>query len=444
MRAARRSSLVLTCAVAGCMFASACFWDFDASLLSEAGDEGCVDDLGARQPGTEATACGHGGGRCMVCSGALDTCLDGACVPENAPTSIDAGGPTSCAVDRQGTVWCWGGSRFFTLGFEGDSAGPVRIDLGEAADQVAAGGGYATTVCARTRTTRLLCWGNNGEGQIGIGTTGGPIYPPVEVSGGGAGWSDVAVGHYHAVGVRDGRLYGWGDNQYGEGGLPPGTPALTPTPVDDDVTTWWRVSTHDNGGCGIRDVVDGAGDLYCWGDNGEGQLGIGTSGTPLPDGPVPTASPTGYVDASVGPSHACGVRTGGRLFCWGLGDAGRLGTGDAASRAEPTEVAASLAPFSMVTCGDAHTCALTAAGAVYCFGSNEYGQIGLLDDGAVALEATRVLPDEEVVDLDAGSAHTCAITRERRILCWGSNGELESGDPDPVYFHPQPYEIVLM
>jgi alpha-tubulin suppressor-like RCC1 family protein len=422
----------------------ACFWDFDASRLPDGGGTGgCVDDLGVHHPGTEPTACGGGGALCAVCTGSLDACLDGLCVPEHAPIAIAAGGSLSCALDREGAVWCWGTGRSSLLGLEGESAEPVRIDTPEAARAVAAGGAFSTAACMIGESGRLYCWGDNTEGQTGIGEASGAVYPPREVASGGTAWTDVAIGHFHALGIEGGRLHGWGDGFGGENALPPGTTVHEPTPVGE-LATWIRVSTNENHGCAIRDAEGGAGSLYCWGSNARGQLGTGEATKTLPPGPVPTASPTGFTGVSAGLAHTCGIRTPGRLFCWGLNDEGQLGTGETTMRVEPTEVTSSAGPFTEVTTGDAHTCALDDAGGVWCFGSNGQGQLGLPDDSVVGTDPTPVLTAHEVIDLAAGTEHTCAITRERRIFCWGSNSESQSGDgTNRTGFHPVPQEVVL-
>ncbi len=140
--------------------------------------------------------------------------------------------------------------------------------------------------------------------------------------------------------------------------------------------------------CGL--TTNGA--LYCWGSNALGELGNGTttdSSTPVQVTGSGTA-PLVFTSIGGGDLHTCGVTTTGALYCWGFNANGELGDGTTTNRTAPVQVASSgTAPliFTVVSPGDTHTCGLTVANAVYCWG---YGTDGELGNGARANHLTPV------------------------------------------------------
>src|SRR5207245_5107257 len=120
-----------------------------------------------------------------------------------------------------------------------------------------------------------------------------------------------------------------------------------------------------------------AGAAYCWGDNGFGQLGDGT--TTSQSSPVLVQAPPGVSFAAVtgGVAHTCGVTAAGIAYCWGRNLEGQLGDGTTMNRLTPVPVQAPAGvSFAAVGAGDFHTCGVTATGAAYCWGANGSGQLG--------------------------------------------------------------------
>jgi alpha-tubulin suppressor-like RCC1 family protein len=196
--------------------------------------------------------------------------------------------------------------------------------------------------------------------------------------------------------------------------------------------------------CGV--AVDGAG--YCWGANEVGQLGLGRAD------PVDAAWPTTpqrvvgghrFRTISAGYEHACGVTEGGVAYCWGLNNYGRLGTGTARiTPGVPAPVAGDLR-FSTVSAAHDHSCGLTEAGAAYCWGHNDRGQLGTGSVGGPGTFSAVPVPVAgglQFVTLAARSYHTCAVTAAGEAYCWGDNssGQLGDGSPSPDRSRgPQPY-----
>src|SRR5437660_302565 len=206
------------------------------------------------------------------------------------------------------------------------------------------------------------------------------------------------------------------------------------------------IATLDAGdyhSCALR----ASGVAYCWGDNGNGQLGDGTTTQRL----VPTAVAGGLTFASVtaGDFFTCAVTTSGAGYCWGAG--GYIGDGTTTQRLVPTSVAGGLT-FASVNAAagtgftnTAYGCGVTTSGDAYCWGYNTFGTLG---DGTTTqrLVPNTVAGGLTFADVRAGGNHTCGVTTSGAAYCWGLNGNGELGDgttterlvPMPVSFPTPP------
>ncbi len=173
--------------------------------------------------------------------------------------------------------------------------------------------------------------------------------------------------------------------------------------------------------------------IYCWGSNSSGELGNGKFGFEVR--PVRVAEEIWFNSVSAGFFHTCGIARDGRAYCWGEGATGALGNGRAGSRPElptdrrtkPTMVTDRLR-FLQIAAGYGHTCGLTTANKVYCWGDNSEGQLG---DGTRTrrLSPVRVAGGRRFRSISVGVGHSCAVTTEYQAFCWGSgaNGRLGHG-----------------
>lgn len=174
------------------------------------------------------------------------------------------------------------------------------------------------------------------------------------------------------------------------------------------------VKTGDSHSCALTE--DGS--AQCWGDSWYGQLGIGTSRKytrTLSPVSVRTPGPLEYL--SVGAMHAC-VLADGQAYCWGNNEYGQLGSGESGPgrvSASPTAVSGAH-QFSMIEAGNFHTCALTPDGAAYCWGGNVSSRPERKANGLV------------FNSIAAGGSHTCGVTAGGDAYCWGDNGFGQLGD----------------
>lgn len=131
---------------------------------------------------------------------------------------------------------------------------------------------------------------------------------------------------------------------------------------------------------------------------------------------------------AVGGSHACALTVSAALTCWGRNDVGQLATGTRTNATVPVRVDGLGAPIAAITASTAHTCAVTEAGALACWGWNEYGQLG---NGSTT-SAIKPVPvtglDSGVRAVSGGGAHTCAVTTDGAVRCWGANPAGGLGD----------------
>ncbi|KYG61000.1 hypothetical protein AZI85_08545 [Bdellovibrio bacteriovorus] len=194
-------------------------------------------------------------------------------------------------------------------------------------------------------------------------------------------FSTLAANTNHSCGIVSGKLYCWGKNEHGELGVGDNLPRLIPTEVNGMSSGVTEVQVGLNHTCAIKSNT-----LYCWGDNTFGQLGNGlNSSTYLPV--QVSGLPTLYGSISLGSHHSCVITSGG-TYCWGRNSHGQLGIGSLTDSNIPVLVLTpSLVTWGGLTSGDSFTCAFRPGGGLggpgfaYCWGSNEYGQLGLSGGG---------------------------------------------------------------
>ena len=259
-------------------------------------------------------------------------------------------------------------------------------------------------------------------------STGATATAPLTLVVGGpgairAGSISAGAGHTCAV-TTAGAVKCWGRNDYG--GLGDGTTTDSTTPVDvvglgSGVAS---VSAGDEDSC----AVTTAGAVKCWGRNVEGELGDGT--TTSSAAPVDVVGlGSGVASISAGTDHTCAVTTTGAVKCWGWNLDGELGDGTTTDSATPVDVVGLGSGVASISSGASHTCAVTTAGAVKCWGWNPYGQLG---DGTTTNSTTPVGVvglGSGVASVSAGDYHSCAVTTSGAVKCWGYNlyGELGDG-----------------
>jgi alpha-tubulin suppressor-like RCC1 family protein len=339
---------------------------------------------------------------------------------------VSAGAGHTCGVTMDNRAYCWGGNGYGQLGIGStlDTSRPVAVARGLLLTQVSAGHLHT---CGVTTDGAIYCWGLNDNGQLGNGSLSQRVRP-VLVKG-GLRFIQVDAGSFHTCAVTtENRAYCWGDNGYGavgDGGT--GADRLTPAAVAG-ARGFRRVSAGYNYSCGVT-LADKA---FCWGDNSWGQLGTGTrdpeDGGPRHSKPEAVAGGLSFRQVAAGDGvHTCGRTTDDRAYCWGFGGQGGLGDGTNTITLTPTAVAGGLS-FRQVVAGFFRTCGVTTSERAYCWGENFTGAIG---DGTITLRQTpvAVLGGLRFRGVSTSGGHTCGVTTDNRAYCWGSNagGQLGVG-----------------
>ena len=228
---------------------------------------------------------------------------------------VAAGHNFSLALKRDGTLWAWGDNSTYQLGQTGDIHGPDNINrkrpcqVGKDHDWALVDGGN-NFVLALKKDGTLWGWGSNGIGQLGQGSSGGYLYNPTRI-GTATNWKTIAAGSWHGLGVkRDGTLWAWGANNYGQLGLGSGVTASQPARVGTG-TNWSAVNSFSSSSFALTK----SGALYSWGRNHGGQLGLGDKTDRYT--PFQIAAGTMFADVSTGGSHTLAMTTGGQLMVFG-------------------------------------------------------------------------------------------------------------------------------
>jgi alpha-tubulin suppressor-like RCC1 family protein len=368
---------------------------------------------------------------------------------------VSVGSRHTCALKRDGRLFCFGDGTDGATGQGHNDPTLTPTQVGSVSDYVDVDAGALHTCALRTGGT-IVCMGSNEDGQLGDGAVTTQSALPV-ASGSASDWAMVSAGSIHTCAVnRSGALYCWGEGSSGRRGaasgdalvptrvgslsdyeavwaggehtcvsqlgvvscfggrsngqLGDGTLSDQPSPGEVDALVWDQVSAGGSSSCGLR-----GGALYCWGVN-------------VPDGdpafferdyetPTRVGSLTGWTQVSLNSYRGCGIESG-RVFCWGENSNGSVGDGTTTNRTAPTQVG-SATDWVQVTVGGLHTCMRNAVGDGYCIGYNAYGQVGSGDFVTPQLAPTLVSDTLRWTHLSAGGNHTCGVTSDQRLFCWG-------------------------
>ena len=355
--------------------------------------------------------------------------------------SVAVGGAHTCAIKTDGSLWCWGYNGWGLIGNNSSSSTniPIQISPDTQWEQVAAGGNHT---CAIDSDTTMWCWGAGYAGQTGLGSTTTTFIPTqvgIETSYVG-NWIDISAGEDSTCGLRKGGaegeklLYCWGKND---------NPSQFDTSINygnvptlfSDESDWQTLSVGTRHACSSKQN----GTVFCWGKNASGELGISTL---TPSSPLPIQENTLSTDwasiAASRSSHTCAVKYDGTMFCWGSNDKGQLADEDLISRFEAKQEFSLADDWAMVSGGINTTCGVKGDNTLLCWGDNNNGQTGA-GRNILTVTPTQVQPehsDWSMVSAAMGHGyryegetdyHSCGLRDNGTLYCWGANWDGQLG-----------------
>jgi alpha-tubulin suppressor-like RCC1 family protein len=379
----------------------------------------------------ESTGPGFGDPTCAL---APEVQLELACSDEPLRVAADpgfaqitAGFDHTCALTPEGEAFCWGWNRSGELatGGTGVVTTPTRVQTHLRFAQIAAGASYT---CAIAIGGGAYCWGASWGGESLRST-------PTLVPGGGE-LRAVGAGTNHTCGVdTHGAGYCWGTDWYGELGRGSWDPnALHADSVARPVVGGLTLAAID-GGQRFTCALDADGRAHCWGFGHQGQLG--TQNTSLcPDlfatrrcspWPVPVGTSRSFTTLATGAGHVCALSGDGEVWCWGEYGQGQTGRQTLSDPFVPLAVAG--VRFTQLAVGQFTTCGITPAGEAVCWGLNNWRQLARGSREYADEKPGPVQGGHRFQALSVGYGHGCGITTAGSTLCWGGNewGQLGVG-----------------
>lgn len=393
----------------------------------------CTTDYCAPAKGTCVNAPIPGGSTCA----ADKVCAMGSCVADTTSVGyVQMASMTeaTCALRKDGTVWCWGSNSTGQLGTSkvvvgGYALAAVKVELPVSnVVSVEAGGAHA---CAITSVGALYCWGANASGQIGKGSVStaelplkvGVVPNAKVVSAGGA--------HTCAVNVR-GKLYCWGANSYGQIGVGKTATQLkqqeAPTQVNIGTSPVRDVSAGSSHVCAVTQDKS----VYCWGYNVNNEAVPNNTADAIVSPTIVAIPKKTVVQVVAGSGMSCARTDDGTTYCWGYNVDGRLGDGTKATTntgvTAPKTVAQSSPAANLFGGGSGTMCMTHVDGSLDCWGVSDKGQLGNGSTNVSSIPQPIDMPSA-VRHLSFGLNHACAVTARGDMLCWGSSssGKLGTG-----------------
>ena len=277
--------------------------------------------------------------------------------------------------------------------------------------------GHSSTYIINTDNS-LWAFGNHHSGALGDGTWVTMRDIPVWVMNDA---ELVTAGHAFAMAVSYGRLYGWGDNSFGQLGLGDNENRHMPHFIMDNVI-------YVSAGANHTLVITQDNQLWAWGNNSHGMLGDGT----FVSRNTPVHVMDGVAFASAGFTHSVAIRLDGTLWAWGSKTAPGLISGLVSGVPASTTPQHIISGVKDAAAGKNHTLIIMTDNSLFAWGSNEFGQIGAGSEQPHFWVPTRIMPN--VVSIYAGFDTSMAIDFNRRLWIWGygENGQIQINDGEYV------------
>ncbi len=351
-------------------------------------------------------------------------------------TELVLGQHHSCSLSLEGGVTCWGQNSVGQLGDGSNTDTATRVGVVGLQSGVQGVFTQFNHTCALTQEGGVKCWGANNDGQLGDGTTTSSN-TPVDVVGLQSGVQQLAMGEEHTCALTTGGgVQCWGENTWGQLGNGTSTSSTVPVNVSGLQSGVVRVTAGSKNNCAL--TIEGG--VKCWGSTGKGLILDGTNARYTPEDIDGLQS--GVKEVVSGGFHSCALTTSGGVKCWGKNDDYQLGDGTKSYRATPVDALGLDSNVELIVAGRYHTCALTKAGAVKCWGNNDNGQLGNGRGWWIRSLGYAIGLKSGVTKLFSGGYHSCAETNNEVLKCWGDNKYGQLGfSPEFFSVHPRRLQI---
>ena len=392
----------------------------------------CGDGVVQSAAGEQCEPSAFQAAACGATSYGQTTCLPDCTISEEGcfdVLSVHSGSRHTCAIITAGRVMCWGDNRAGQLGLSPSDRPVMAPTLVPGLAQVTSLALGAEHTCA-LQGDQVLCWGANDYGQLGDATTTARHEPALipALSGATALWSGTS---HSCATLADDTVACWGYNGHGQIGLG-GPPTRYQEPSVYDATSPRVIP----GAATCVELGMGSFSTYCatrdarglaWGYNTGRGLGVGT-GNAYEILPLPILNVSDLVQLVGGFRHTCGRHARGGVSCWGYNDHGQAGRPPQATSFSPAAMPG-LDSTSQLQSGNNHACALTSFWRVLCWGLNNNGQLGRGQTLANAhVPASVEQLSFSALSIHPSGNHTCALSRDGRLYCWGLNRDGQLGD----------------
>lgn len=372
---------------------------------------------------------------------------------------ISEGSNHTCGIYYNGKVYCWGSGGSGQLGngesFDVNKPSAVRSDSTSDAlykirlKTISSG---VSSTCAIAYNNKIYCWGGNDYGQLGDDSKT-PSFIPKLINE-EKDYKSISVGFYHTCAIDlDSKVYCWGRNYNGQLGNNSNTDSFVPVAVKSDSNTdalyskkIKSISTGQRNTC----AIDSDGRAYCWGNNEQGQLGNGslTYNSFVPVAVKSDSDADNLYNKKVisissdiySGRYNCAVASDKRIYCWGNSTHFADSAISPYLERKPVPIATNAGnpltnqDMNQVS-GASSVCAITSQNKVYCWFSNESGQLGNnnIDSPNTpylvkADNSSDVLYNKKIEKVYSGKNNHCAIDTDGQVYCWGEGSSGQLGD----------------
>jgi alpha-tubulin suppressor-like RCC1 family protein len=359
--------------------------------------------------------------------------------------ALDGGDAHSLVQRTDGTLWAWGDNGYGQVGNATlvDQLSPLQVLAASARGMVAAGTWFSYVLRA---DGTLWGFGLNENYQIGS-TSPFTVPAPVQMTG-ISNIRAVSAGHDFILALRaDGTVWGWGNNGRTQLGDGTSVSRSTPTRVRDpeDATGVKPLGNVAAVSAGFSHslALRSDGTVWAWGYNDHGQIGDGSTASVVRFVPVKVPNLTHVVAVAAGGNHSLALSSSGTVWAWGQNADGQLGIGSTASSSSPVQVP-NLEGVVAVVPGAASSLALKADGTVWAWGNNQFGQLGNGQQPVGRSTPARVMGIDQVVALTFHNHTVLALRADGTLWGWGYNHSGQVGTGTPSYSAVSPVRSVVL